>query len=192
MRRFFVVFLLSLVMLTACTQKTETPEQTLEAFLSHMQKGEYAKADEYIHNPSEEKLTKDLEGFSTDSEFVRILRTYEFEIGKEIKTLGNEAIIPLKAKYPNLVPVFSDVMTRVSELIFTDPTIQKLSDEQMKEKVNTMLSETAKEMEAELEYKESEFEVKLIKEGQDWKVDIDNKELVHTLSGHLFSNKPAE
>ena len=76
MRRFFVVFLLSLVMLTACTQKTETPEQTLEAFLSHMQKGEYAKADEYIHNPSEEKLTQDLEGFSTDSEFVRILRTY--------------------------------------------------------------------------------------------------------------------
>lgn len=187
MKKILALLLILCLALVGCAQKAEAPQDTLDTFLTHMQKGEYEQADAYVANAEEEKLAEDLNAFDQKSDFIRIMRSFEYELGEpDIKE--DAATIPIKASYPNMVPVFSSAMNEMTASIFSDPTLQALTDEQMTQKVNDMLNKYVKEQEASLEKKEAEFAITLKKSGEKWLVDIDNEEFVLMLTGHIFTS----
>ena len=188
MKKWLLLLLVPMILI-GCAQEANHPNRSLSEFFVHMQKGEYAEAEAYIASDENERLADNLESFGKDSDFVRIMRAFEFEL-EDAEITDDTAIVQVSSKYRNLVPAFSGAMNEMTGLIFTDPSLQALSQEQIEQRVFEMLSTHAKELEPELEWKEESFPVTMVKNGESWQVNLDNEALVLMLSGHLFKNQP--
>ena len=195
MKRLWTLLVLAVLVLAACTTDN-TPaasaEETLTAFLYHMKRGEYDQANDYVYS-EDDLLSEDLKNFDGGNRaFVDQLQGFDYTLSDAAEQ-EEDATVQVNANHPNLVPVFSVVMTDLTEMIMTDPRIQGLSDEQMMQQVNQMLADEtmSRVREGGLETLEKEFPVTLRIDGNDWKVDMENEELVKMLTGNIFST-PSE
>lgn len=195
MKRYLAILALLAVLLAACAQAPQTdagtPEEALQNFLTHMKRGEYAQADKYVYaNEDNDLLSDDLQNFDGGNRaFVDKLQDFSFEIG-ETDTGEQESTANLKLSHRNMAPVFADVMTELTVLILGDQATQALNDEQIMQKVNEMLAErtTTMEREKSIDTIERDFPVVLRKDKGEWKVDMENEELVMALTGNIFSH----
>ncbi len=191
MRRFWPLAAILILLLTACGtgEPDHTAEQAFTNFLTHMKQGEYDQAEAYIHGKDDEDLfTDDLKNFDGGNRgFIDKLQSFDFTVQNSEET-EDKATVQVTATHKNMVPVFADVMTELTVLILGDPKTQALNDEQMQQKVNDMLAERTLTMEREKAILdvEKEFAVDLLKDGKNWKVDLDNDDLVMMLTGNIF------
>lgn len=182
-----------LLLFSACSQVKTTPTEDLNAFFGHMQKGHYAQADTYIRGEDDERFLEDLESFDNqDSLFVQKIQSFTYEILEEKEIDKNTSELRVKATYPNMIEPFSAVMTKLSLLVLTDPSIQRMTDEQINEEVSKLLSIATRDMEEEIIDAEHEFTVTMHKGQTVWEADIENDELIRTLTGGLYQTEKEE
>lgn len=193
MKRIWPVLLCLTLLLAACgpSAPADTPEEALNQFLTHMKRGEYAEADDYVYTKDEDALlSDDLKNFDGGNRaFVDKIQAFDYEL-KEEQIGDTESTVQVSSTHHNMVPVFTDVMAELTTLILGDPATQGLNDEQMMEKVNGMLAERTATLDREQSILtvEKEFPVTLQKDGNRWKVDMDNEELVLMLTGNIFQS----
>lgn len=185
--------LLVVVLFTACNQVKTTPEEDLNSFFSAMQQGDYVTADKYLDAKEEDRFLDDLASFdNNDSAFVKQLQSFTYEILESNEVDRNTYDMKVKVNYPDLIPPFSAVMTKLSILVLTDPSVQSMNDEEINKEVADLLAIAARDMENEIETVEEEYTLQMKKGKENWEIDINNNALVRSITGGLYEQASEE
>ena len=158
MKKFFI-FITMLFLLVSCGKPE--PQKAFESYMADVKSADKAKMESVLKDNSENPAVEKFMDF-----YVDFFKKVDYKV-LSVKENGNESILEVEMKAPNVIEPFIDIFTEGIGLAFSGASEEEMTNF-FSDSMNNILENR------DLEYLSGTVSVYMVKEDGDWEFDNEN------------------